>query len=244
MKLVQSTFLSLATLAVVFIAILSGCSGSDPLSTTVGGLVLDFQITDPGSTQYEEASLLLIKAIVRPTSAQSLESLGGAGISLLANQRPEMDLNATSNTIPAASLPAGTYILDEISFLPSGFVPITLVDNDAPTDPLFDCIDRKAVLPGDEFERAIIASRLGFLPSERLIFRPGSTIVIPTDDVVLHPIRIRSELLIQAYRNAMTCSDDELLCRNVSQNTVPPCITGFRANDFITELEGLDWISY
>ncbi len=57
MKLVRSTLLSLATLAVVFIALLAGCSGSDPLSTTVGSLVLEFQITDPNSTRFEEADL-------------------------------------------------------------------------------------------------------------------------------------------------------------------------------------------
>lgn len=242
MKLVRSTFVSLATLAVVFIVILSGCSGSDPLSTTVGNLVLEFQIADPGSTEYEEANLLVATAIVRPASAEALESLGDAGISLLANEIREMDLNTGSSPLPSASLPAGTFILEEISFLPSGLIPITLVNNDVP-DPMAACIDRKTVLPGDSTEQSRVAQAINGLSGDRRTFRPNAVITIPTGDTLIHPIRINSALLIQAYKNAFTCSDNEVACR-VSRGGTVPCITAFNANGFITELEGLDWITY
>jgi hypothetical protein len=242
MKLVRSTFVSLATLVVVFIAILSGCSGSDPLSTTVGSLVLDFQITDPGSTEYEEADFLISKAIVRPASAEALESLGDAGISLLANEVLAMDLNSGSTPLPAASLPAGTFILEEVSFLPSGRIPITLVNNDVP-DPMAACIDRKTMLPGDTTEQSRVAQAINGLSVDRRTFRPNAPIVIPSGEIVNHPIRINSAALIQAYKNAFTCSDNPVACR-VSRGGSVPCITSFNANGFITELEGLDWITY
>ncbi len=242
MKLVRRTFVSLTILAIVFIAILSGCSGSDPLSTTVGNLVLEFQITDPGSTDYEEANLLVAKAIVRPATAEGQDSLGNAGISLLANEIREMDLNSTSSPLPSASLPAGTFILEEISFLPSGLIPITLVNNDVP-DLGAACIDRKTLLPGDQTEQSRVAQAINGLSVDRRTFRPNVPIAIPSGDAVNHPIRINSALLIQAYKNAFTCSDNPVACR-VSRGGTVPCITSFNANGFITELEGLDWITY
>jgi hypothetical protein len=242
MKFVQSTFLSLATLAVVFIAILSGCSGSDPINTTVGNLVLEFQITDSGSSRFEEANLLVARAIVRPESVEGQGSLGGAGISLLANEIREMDLNATSTALPSTSLPAGRFILEEISFFPTGIVPITLVDNDLP-DPMAACIDRKTTFPGDNRERSRVAQSFNSLSLNRRTFRPNAPITIPSGDAVIHPIMVNSDDLIQAYLNAFICSDDEGACAVALGGSVP-CITSFSANGFITELEGLDWITY
>ena len=142
----------------------------------------------------------------------------------------------------AANLPAGVFLLEEISFLPSGVVPINLVDHD-PVDPLASCVDRKSALPGSTTEQAKVAQAINSLSVDRRTFRPNTPIFVPSGDAVSHPIRINSTLLIQAYKNAMVCSDSEVVCQIVVGGT-PPCITSFNANGFITELEGLDWIDY
>ncbi len=242
MKLVRSTFLSLATLAVVFIALLAGCSGSDPLSTTVGQLVLDFQITDPGSTQYEEGGLQLITATLLPVSTEALESLGGAGIALLSNKRLVIDMNTTSNPIPAANIPAGAYVLDKISFYPVGFAPIELVDHDLP-DPAAACIDRKTMLPGTDLEKSLVATKFNVLSEEQRTLRPGVPVSIRSGEVVSLPIRINSALLIQAYKNAMVCSDSVAVCQAVA-GTTPPCLARFDMILYLDEITGLDWIDF
>ncbi len=249
MKLVRNIFLTMAALAVVSIVVLSGCSGSDPLSTTVGSLVIDFQISDPGSTQYELAEMLLGTAIVRPVSQEGQDSLGGAGISLLTNENFEMNLNSGSNSLPAARLPAGTFLLEEINFFVSGFVPIKLVDLD-PVDPMGSCTDRMPAIPrtdpGSEvstIDEQRLNNAIRSIPDSRKRLQPNALISIPANDVETFTVQINSAMLIQAYKNAIICSENASRCE-VNQGGQVPCISGFDANGFFTELEGLDWITF
>ena len=249
MKLVRSIFLTMAALAVVSIAVLSGCSGSDPLSTTVGSLVLDFQITDPGSTQYEEADMLLGTAIVRPVSQEGQDSLGDAGISLLSNELFEMDLNLGSNSLPAASLPAGSFLLEEINFFVSGFIPLRLLDQDLP-DPMAACVDRMPAIPRpdpDPLTSTIDEQRLNAainsIPDSRKTLHPNVIINIPSDGLATQQVQINSTMLIQAYKNAIICSENVTVCQ-VSRGGQVPCIGGFNANQFFDELESQDWITF
>ena len=248
MKLVRNTIASLATLVVVFIVILSGCSGSDPLSTTVGSLVLEFQITDAGSTQYEIANLTLGRATVHAVSQEALDSVGGAGISLLVNEIRNIDLNTASNPLTAAALPAGTFILDEVNFFPQGFIPITLLDNDP--DAMAACIDRMPMIPRT-FDDDLITTNDEIRMSQgitavsitRKTLHPNLIINIPSGGTINQPILINSAMLIQAYKNAITCSDNDLVCA-VSRGGQVPCITSFNGNAFFDELDTLDWITF
>ena len=112
------------------------------------------------------------------------------------------------------------------------------------------CLDRMPEVPRGILDDDLttngeirIAQGLGAVSADRKTFRPNTPISIPSGEIVVYPIQINSTMLIQAYKSAITCSDNDIVCR-VSRGGEVPCVTGFNGNAFFDALDGLDWITY
>jgi hypothetical protein len=245
MKLFRNILIvtSVLAFAIVGLAGFTGCSDTNLLETTVGVLTLEFQVADVGSTQYEDASLTVANVTVRPLDQEAQDSLGGANI-VLANKVRSIDLASSSTALNPASLPAAVFVLEGVNFFPSGRAPIILQDADPDPDAVSVC-DRKPALPETPDERAVISSALiDFTPSQ-LTINPNVLITVPSGGTLVHPITINSSLLIQAYKNAMVCSDVAAECEEKHDSLAPvPCLISFNANQFLDELDAIDWVSF
>ena len=245
MKLFRKILIVTSVLAFAIVGLtgITGCSDTNLLETTVGVLTLEFQVADVGSTQYEDASLTVANVTVRPLDEEAQASLGGANIALLANEVRSIDLTSSSTTLNPTSLPARVFILEGVNFFPSGRAPVVLQDMDP--DPMSSCLDRKPAIPETAAETSVIASALLDIPTSRLTINPDVLITVPSSGTLVHPITINSALLIQTYKNAMTCSDVAATCEQRFGSFAPvPCITAFNANQFLDELDTIDWVSF
>jgi hypothetical protein len=239
----QLIFASILAVTLAGLAGLTGCGDANLLETTVGVLTLEFQVSDPGSTQYEVAVLLVANVTVRPVDQDAQDSLGGADIALLANEVRSIDLASSSTTLNPTSLPAAVFTLDSVLFFPDGRAPIELQDTNP--DPMASCLDRKPALPETPDETTVIASALFDISKSRRTINPNALITIPSGGTLNHPITINSSLLIQAYKNAMTCSDVVATCQQrFNSLAAVPCLMSFDANQFLDELDTLDWVSF
>ncbi len=244
MKLNQKLLGGIFLTGMVLTLVLAGCSDTNVLQTPAGTLTLQFQVNNSGSTEYEQGTFTVFSVTVRPLEVQAQQSLGGATIALLANEVRFIDLNASETSIDPANLPAGSFILENVNFFPPGKAPIELQNNDA--DPMAAaCIDRKTLIPGTTGEKSIVSTAFLGQSLDRLTLHPNTLIQIPSGDTLNYSIGINSSLLIQAYKNAFTCSDVESTCRIVLGPSAPvPCVIGFNANQFLDELDSLDWVTF